>query len=395
MRISHNITALQANNHIKKNIGTSSKNLNKLSSGLRINSASDDAAGLGISEKMRAQIRGLQQASRNSQDGISLIQTAEGALSSIGDHIQRMRELAVQSANGIYEDSDRQHIQDEINQLKESINQISSFTEFNGTNLLDGSLERTPLIPPSSSIDVTTGGMGKTIADGDIAIGTYGAVVRINPDEYINSDENYGLSIEWFNGTPKSFTIKKVPSGDTVVSNHTETTFSINGITFDISGATSGIASGSQTQGVVLFHPGNNSEIPAKDNSLVIHIGSESGQSMKIDIDNYNLNSLKISDLAVTPREKALEALKLTENALNKVLEGRAKLGANQNRLEYAINNLENQSTNITAAESRIRDVDMAKEMMQYTKNNILLQASQAMLAQANSTSQNILSIIK
>jgi flagellin len=172
-------------------------------------------------------------------------------------------------------------------------------------------------------------------------------------------------------------------------------TFSINGITIDISNASNGNATGSQSQGEIEFHPGNNSPIPAVDNSLILQVGPDAAQTLKIDIDDCRLSALELSSLSVVPRSKAVEALSLVDAALDKILQGRSKLGANQNRLEHIINNLSVYEENLTSSESRIRDADMAKEMVENTKSMIIAQAGQAMLAQANSTSQQILSLLQ
>lgn len=197
MIITHNIPAINTLNRFQAAVGKKSTSLEKLSSGLRIIRAADDAAGLAISEKMKAQIRGLRQAQRNVQDGISLIQTAEGGLACIENPpLQRMRELAVQAANDTLTYEDRLTLQNEFEQIKCEINDIAYNTEFNSIKLLDGSLSflpPSPAIPPSSSIDVSVGGMGKTILDGWIPIGPNGAKVKVNPGEQILSDEAYQL----------------------------------------------------------------------------------------------------------------------------------------------------------------------------------------------------------
>ncbi|MGG0774790.1 flagellin Hag [Bacillus rugosus] len=274
MRINHNIAALNTLNRLGSNNGAAQKNMEKLSSGLRINRAGDDAAGLAISEKMRGQIRGLEMASKNSQDGISLIQTAEGALTETHAILQRMRELTVQAGNtGTQQAEDLGAIKDEMDALIEEIDGISNRTEFNGKKLLDG----------------------------------------------------------------------------------TET----DGFTFQI--------------------------------------GANAGQQLTVNIDSMSatalgVNTLDVTDFANTPFDTQLESI---DTAINNVSTQRAKLGAVQNRLEHTINNLGASGENLTAAESRIRDVDMAKEMSEFTKNNILSQASQAMLAQANQQPQNVLQLLR
>ncbi|MDY7432326.1 flagellin Hag [Bacillus sp. V26] len=277
MRINHNIAALNTLNRLSSNNGASQKNMEKLSSGLRINRAGDDAAGLAISEKMRGQIRGLEMASKNSQDGISLIQTAEGALTETHSILQRVRELTVQAGNTGTQDAttDLVAIQDEIDNLLDEVDGISQRTAFNGKNLLDG----------------------------------------------------------------------------------TQT----DGFTFQI---------------------GAN-----KTQQLTVNIGDMSTTGLAIAKADYKVTA------ATAANTDAL--LDKVDAAINTVSSERGKLGAVQNRLEHTINNLGASSENLTAAESRIRDVDMAKEMSEFTKNNILSQASQAMLAQANQQPQNVLQLLR
>jgi len=276
MIINHNLQALNTYNKLGTNESTASKAMEKLSSGLRINRAGDDAAGLAISEKMRGQIRGLDQASRNSQDGISLIQTAEGALNETHSILQRMRELSVQAGNDTYTTTDRQKIGSEMVQLGKEINRIASQTEFNTKKLLKSGL------------------------------------AAVNFQVGANSGQTISLSI---NKMDFSSLTGKAVTGSTM------STLSSNAIA----------------------------------NSFV----------------------------------------KLINSAINKVSKERANLGAYQNRLEHTINNLNTSSENLSAAESRIRDTDMAKEMMNFTKSNVLTQAAQAMLAQANQAPQGVLQLLR
>jgi flagellin len=283
MRINHNIAALNTYRQLNTANNAQGKSMEKLSSGLRINRAGDDAAGLAISEKMRGQIRGLDQASRNSQDAISLIQTAEGALNETHDILQRMRELTVQAGNmGTNETEDLEAIQDEINSLIDEIDGIGDRTEFNGKTLMDG---------------------------------TY--------------------------------------------------------------------ASGAAT--------------------LTFQIGANDTQQLELNIENMKTASLGSASLTIenldvsgfTAKTNVDVAINAIDAAIEQVSTQRSKLGANQNRLEHTINNLNNASENLTAAESRVRDVDMAKEMMNQTKNSILSQAAQAMLAQANQQPQGVLQLLR
>jgi len=292
MIINHNVTALNTHNKLSAASAAQSKSMEKLASGLRINKAGDDAAGLAISEKMRAQVRGLDQAGRNAQDGISLIQTAEGALNETHDILQRMRELAVQSSNDTNTVTDRGEIQKEFDQLVDEVDRIAGTTEFNTQNLL-----------------------GKKAS---------GA----------------------FTGSAQSFTFKI--------------------------GANAG-------QDITL-------DISSMDSS---NIGTSS---------TATLNSLRSTSGVngdLTTRSGANAAITIINDAIEDVSAERSKLGANQNRLEHTINNLKTSSENLTAAESRVRDVDMAKEMMNQTKNSILAQAAQAMLAQANQQPQGVLQLLR
>lgn len=275
MIINHNIAAMNTHRQLAVNTANTNKAIEKLSSGLRINRAGDDAAGLAISEKMRGQIRGLDMASKNAQDGISLIQTAEGALNETHSILQRMRELSVQSANDTNTTVDRGALQKEVDELSKEITRISDTTEFNTKKLLDGS---------------ATG--------------------------------------------------------------------------------------------------------------VVFHIGANTGQNISLSIGSMDASTLKVAQSAtsgidISTQTAADAAISTINAAIETVSDERAKLGANQNRLEHTINNLNTSSENLSAAESRIRDVDMAKEMMNQTKNNILAQAAQAMLAQANQQPQGVLQLLR
>lgn len=275
MRIQHNISALNAHRQLGSNQSAIGKNLEKLSSGYKINRAGDDAAGLAISEKMRAQIKGLETAQKNAQDGISLVQTAEGALTEVHSMLNRMTELATQSANGTYEDAvDRTNLQSEVNSLISEIDRIAVSTNFNGKKLLNGSLSGTA-------------------------------------------------------------------------------------------------------------------------NVLKLQVGDTADQTISVEVKSMKASGLGISGLSISGQGNANTAIATIKTAINKVSSTRGDLGAIQNRLEHTINNLGVTAENMTAAESRIRDVDMAKEMMEFTKNNILSQAATSMLAQANQTPQGVLQLLQ
>jgi len=269
MVVQHNLSAMNTNRQMSSVSSALQKSTEKLSSGYKINRAGDDAAGLSISEKMRSQIRGLNKASDNAQDGISLIQVAEGALNETHSILQRMNELATQAANDTNTSTDRTAIQAEINQLTSEIDRIQSTTQFNTMNLLDGSFS------------------GKNL-----------------------------------------------------------------------------------------------------------QVGSLSGQKIELKISNMNSSSLGVASLKVSSFQKAGNAMSAIQAAIDKVSTQRSTLGAVQNRLEHTINNLDTTSENTQSAESRIRDTDMASEMVEYSKNNILSQAGQSMLAQANQSTQGVLSLL-
>ena len=292
MVIQHNIAANNAYRNLSSNASNGQKNLEKLSSGYRINRSADDAAGLAISEQMRSKINGLDQATANANDAIGLIQTAEGALTETHSMLQRMVTLATQSANGTYNSTARGAISEEVKALKDEIDRIASTTDYNGVKPLQ-----------------------KTAAAG----GGGGGAVTPTP----------------------------APSGTT---------------------ATSGIQ---------------------------VQIGPTSTEVLYIATTNMNASSLGIKSISVSTVSNANTAITKINDAINKVSTHRAKLGASQNRLEHTINNLKTTNENMTAAESRIRDTDMAKEMAAFTKNNILNQAAQSMLSQANQQPQGVLSLLR
>jgi flagellin len=310
MQINHNIAALNTYNKLNSATNAQAKSMEKLSSGLRINKAGDDAAGLAISEKMRSQVRGLDQASRNAQDGISMIQTAEGALNETHDILQRMRELATQAANDTNTGDDRKEIQKEINQLTGEVSRIGNNTEFNTQKLLNG--------------EKASGG-----SKGPASL-------------QIGANQSQQFSVEINDMRSKALEISGA-SGDDAAT--------ITGVTGAAYAATSDA------------------------------ITDNSGAA------EYALD--------VTDATKATAAIKVYDEAIKTVSSERSRLGAYQNRLEHTINNLGTSSENLTAAESRVRDVDMAKEMMNQTKNSILGQAAQAMLAQANQQPQGVLQLLR
>lgn len=381
MRINHNIAALNTYNKLGVNNNAMSKNMEKLSSGLRINRAADDAAGLSISEKMRAQIRGLDQASKNAQDGISLIQTAEGGLNETHDILQRMNELATQGANGTLEPDDRKAINDELKQLTSEVDRIANSANFNGKKLLDGSLDGSPKIE-------TNGISAEAFTAIDVSNATKGATYTINYTA--ESDDGSG------NITPAKYTLRKEEGGNTedVASINAPAAGTASTLDFgDVRISLTADATGADLDGKTIT---TKADDPTKA-SINIQIGANTTDFEKLEISVKDMTSsgLKINDLNVDTEEDAKKAMDSLKEAITAVSAQRSELGAHQNRLEHSINNLNTTSENLTSAESRIRDVDMAKEMMEQTKNSILAQASQAMLTQANQQPQNVLQMLR
>ncbi|WP_018212547.1 flagellin [Desulfitobacterium hafniense] len=385
MIINHNMSAINTYRQLTVNNSNNAKSLEKLSSGLRINRAGDDAAGLAISEKMRGQIRGLDQAQRNAQDSISLIQTAEGALNETHSILQRMRELAVQASNDTNSTTDRDEIQKEINQLTDEIDRIANTTEFNTQKLLNG--DKKGLVAAEDAkaeIELNT--------KADIKIASVTASAAASATIIItrtNSD-----SVGTYAG------------GDYTIGDPSNTGATLTGATTITLGSTTVTLSGDDLSKLAV---GESITISVKkaidannnvEDAFSMQIGANSGQNILV-----GMNSMKADDIGVRGSDgKALDvsdyknataAIKTINNAIELVSAERSKLGAVQNRLEHTINNLGTSSENLTAAESRIRDVDMAKEMMNFQKNNILSQAAQAMLAQANQQPQGVLQLLR
>ena len=480
MVVQHNLQAMNANRMLNITTGSQSKSAEKLSSGYRINRAADDAAGLSISEKMRKQIRGLDQASTNAEDGVSAVQTAEGALTEVHSMLQRMNELAVQASNGTNSKTDRDAIQSEIDQLTTEIDRVAETTKFNESYLLKGDADGATKDvymkghdaglkgtltdgATTATFKVAAGALddGKkvTIGGKEYTIGSKDATVKALIKQPANGDPKNKVTIDGTdyeiddqgaiykagNGTAlkknelpggtadtpaglddlkalvkagakvsidgKDYTIMKDADGDEVddadssvitatkavafmtteltTANNigaTKTAATIaNGTTYDSNtGATFNITKGT-------------AEVADKLN-FNLHVGSDADMTNKINVNIETMDSsylgikgLNVSDDTGVAATYAVDAI---ADALQKVSDQRSSLGAVQNRLEHTIANLDNVVENTTSAESRIRDVDMAEEMVEYSKNNILAQAGQSMLAQANQATQGVLSLL-
>ncbi len=505
MIINHNMAAMNTHRQLGSNNAAASKNLEKLSSGLKINKAGDDAAGLAISEKMRGQIRGLDMAQKNSQDGISLIQTAEGALNETHDILQRMRELAVQSGNDTNTDGDRKELQKELGALVEEVDRIANTTEFNTKKLLNGELSgaKSAQVAVAAGNSVLTdagstkvSGVTGTFADGKvgshemtISVGTKsteesalkfesnqklsdlgvtdvtgfqvtagagnanqnitGLTTESTVQDFVNAfnDQVTGATAELttegkllIKGNTAGVTTTDITITDTAGSDikgklfagSTNTAGSANlTVTDKFTGADgkvetkeyrtagAGTADLNLGNGITLKHStgadfvagtikvdataGRNAVASKVDTSATFQIGANEGQTVKVDIEKMDSEALGLKDttgatpksISIETAEDASKAITTIQSAIDNVSGERSKLGAVQNRLEHTINNLGTSSENLTQAESRIRDVDMAKEMMDFTKNNILTQAAQAMLAQANTAPQGVLQLLR
>ncbi len=412
MRIQHNIMAMNAYRNYSTNTSALSKNLEKLSSGYKINRAGDDAAGLAISEKMRAQITGLDKAQDNAKDGISLVQTAEGALTEVHDMLNRMYSLAEQSANGTYDQSDRDQLQKEVNDLRTEINRIADSSNFNGINLLDGSMaggaSKTATLGTASvsfsigstvaaldgtnSVAVTVqadsntnaGGISVTIGDTGaitVKLGSKGAAASYTADEITQAVRDAAqkkAETERAGGAPDA---KKLKVFDGLSSFTMKSDGTIN-LTADDKTTTTG--------GTTLVNG-------TGKGGLTLQIGDtgDTYNQLNVTIKDCHAAAMGIADLDIGTQQGAKDALQTIEDAINYVSDVRGTLGATQNRLDHTINNLSVMQENIQDAESTIRDTDVADEMMAYTKNNILVQSAQAMLAQANQVPQGVLQLLQ
>ena len=466
MVVQHNMQAMNANRMLNITTGAQSKSTEKLSSGYRINRAADDAAGLTISEKMRKQIRGLDQASTNAQDGVSAVQTAEGALTEVHSMLQRMNELAVQAANGTNsKESDRQAIQDEIDQLTTEIDRVAETTKFNEIYLLKGDNASTKnvymkghdaglkgaLTDSAKSatfvMDTLKAGDKYKIAGKEYTIGsskteittainafaTADNEITIDGISYTYKDANGGKAAGWYkdgdqtNGTAivvadtvkggskasvngKDYTAmtdqdaNDIDDDDSSVITAAEAKKKIKAelLAANSIGTVNGdatVSDGVDAAGKTTYTITKGYATVADTLSFNLHVGADADMTNKITVDidvmnsaNLGVKGLNVTDATGTAATYAVDAI---SDAIAKVSSQRSALGAVQNRLEHTIDNLDNIVENTTTAESRIRDTDMAEEMVEYSKNNILAQAGQSMLAQANQSTQGVLSLLQ
>ena len=476
MVVQHNLTAMNSNRMLGLTTASQAKSTEKLSSGYKINRAADDAAGLSISEKMRKQIRGLTQASLNAQDGISAVQTAEGALTEVHDMLQRMNELAVKASNGTNSEDDRSYIQNEIDQLVTEIDRVSTTTKFNETYLLQGNARGTVSATPadqtvdSKLADVKlNAAAGSELVAGDVVLGKVTAEVENNQGgalignlsgsvlNALNDAKAGKITITQQQDAGKNvdqYQVKGGADGTTVVATLTQAQLKKMGVNITDGGAgtasemviqlkwnqteqkdlqaglsidaaadkvtadklkASGLKVGDEVKVTIKAEQdattGNTvTKLKAYDNAYVpdalnvsLHVGADSSNDNKIEmsIESMSSKSLGLVDedgkLLVDGKDStnADKAIDTIAQAIQKVSTQRSALGAVQNRLEHTVNNLDNVVENTTSAESQIRDTDMATEMVKYSNNNILSQAGQAMLAQANQSNQGVLSLLQ
>ena len=468
MVVQHNMQAANANRMLNVTTSAQSKSTEKLSSGYRINRAADDAAGLTISEKMRKQIKGLDRASTNAEDGVSAVQTAEGALTEVHSMLQRMNELATQSANGTNSNTDRKAIQDEIDQLTTEIDRVSETTKFNETYLLkgdgaekahnvnahDAGLDGVTLTDKGDKVEVTlktlNAGDKISIAGKNYTIGSTAADIKKNIIAGTDAaKKSYTVNGTTYNvGTTKVFDSTGNPIKKADLTGNTQDTGDAE--LADLKGLVKGgstVTIGTQTLKAMTDDPADG--IDDNDSSIItaakayeletaeivkassigtdtaattnagatpdkftltkgkvnyndalsfnLHVGADADMTNKItvNIDSMNSAGLGVKGIKADTEQDATYAIDAIADAISTVSSQRSALGAVQNRLEHTINNLDNVVENTTSAESRIRDTDMAEEMVNYSKNNILAQAGQSMLAQANQSNQGVLSLLQ
>ena len=459
MVVQHNLTAMNSNRMLGLTTASQAKSTEKLSSGYKINRAADDAAGLSISEKMRKQIRGLTQASSNAQDGISSVQTAEGALNEVQDMLQRMNELAVKSANGTNSEDDRSYIQNEIDQLTTEIDRVAETTKFNETYLLKGdgtaTREVTKTTPAQEAVDVKAEYVsgkgvdnvalknGKTLAANAVWY-EKGKTTAITADdidklfEVKNGNVVLKEGVELFDAAADSATdfgaqltankvdntavqgVFEVGSSKVSTANDGSALVDAAGLNalFNTDGSIKTKFYAQKTDGswaevgaeqvakFIKVTPGQEAvaagtktetETYTKALTLSLHVGADGNDDNKIslDIESMSAEGIGVKGLDVSTEDAATKSIETLKASIQKVSTQRSALGAIQNRLEHTINNLDNVVENTTSAESQIRDTDMATEMVKYSNNNILAQAGQAMLAQSNQANQGVLSLLQ
>lgn len=382
MRINYNVSAMLSNNALANNDSLLAQSLERLSSGLKINHAKDNPAGLAMAKRMNAQIEGISKANDNANDGISVIETADGAMTEISEMLQRMNELAIKAANGPMSDSDRATVQDEVSQLKEEITRISETLEFNGQKLLNGEFELKGYV--YGDLDVKVSEYSKEVPVKKYTINEISIEKEmINGEEtgnYIVSKLDIGnefpagataevskdnlLTIKGANGFEMTLDLSKI---DLEKSLENQTDVTIQNLTVDITGI----------------------------GAMRLQVGANEGQVLAVEIPAISLRNMGIENLDVSTKEGALKGIEDIDKAVKYVSDVRGRLGAYQNRLESTVNSLDVTAENMTAAYSRIMDIDMAEEMTNYSTYQVLTQAGTSMLAQANQRPSQVLQLLQ
>ncbi len=382
MRINYNVSAMLSNNALANNDSLLAQSLERLSSGLKINHAKDNPAGLAMAKRMNAQIEGLSKANDNANDGISVIETADGAMTEISEMLQRMNELAIKAANGPMSESDRETVQDEVSQLKEEVTRISETLEFNGQKLLNGEFELKGYVygdldvkvseyskeVPAKKYTINEISIEKEMINGE-ETGNYivtkldignefpaGATAQVSKDNL--------LTIKGANGFEMTLDLSKI---DLEKSLENQTDVTIQNLTVDITGI----------------------------GAMRLQVGANEGQVLAVEIPAISLRNMGIENLDVSTKEGALKGIGDIDKAVKYVSDVRGRLGAYQNRLESTVNSLDVTSENMTAAYSRIMDIDMAEEMTNYSTYQVLTQAGTSMLAQANQRPSQVLQLLQ
>ncbi|MCM1190112.1 MAG: flagellin FliC3 [bacterium] len=384
MRINYNVSAMLSNNALANNDNLLSQSLQRLSSGLKINRAKDNPAGLAMAKRMNAQIEGLSVANQNANDGISIIEIADGAMTEVSEMLQRINELAVKSANGTMSESDRDTVQDEVAQLKEEIERISEVTEFNGQKLLNGEFGLKGYVYGNLDVKVSE-------CSREVPAKQYGIDSVTITKEMINgeaSGEYLVTDLKLGDGFPDPDSMTAKMDGGLMRlrgSNNFEITLDLTGL--DLEKALAADGAELELTDLTIDATGIG--------AMIVQVGANEGQVLEIEIPAMSLRNMGIEDLDVSTAEGALDAIVGVDKAVRYVSSVRGKLGAYQNRLESTVNNLDVSSENMTAAYSRIMDVDMAEEMTKYTTYQVLTQAGTSMLAQANQRPSQVLQLLQ
>lgn len=374
MRINYNVSAMLSNNALSTNDDLLSKSLERLSSGLKINHAKDNPAGLAMSKRMNAQIEGLSVANQNASDGVSIIEIADGAMTEISEMLQRINELSVKAANGTMSDTDRATVQDEVKQLKEEITRISDVTEFNGQKLLNGEYD---LKGYTNKQEVKVNYYSTDVPVKEYTIKSIPLTKDADGNIVLDGDVTFG------DGFPDTKTLKTELKDDLL------TITGENGfeMRLDVSGTLNGAQTGTTVQDLKINATGIG--------AMRLQIGANEHQVLEVNIPAVSLQNMGIENVDVSTAEGADDAIDRVDGAIKYVSSVRGRLGAFQNRLESTINSLDITSENMTSAYSRIMDVDMAEEMTSYTTYQILAQAGTSMLAQANERPSQVLQLLQ